>query len=213
MPAEEANASVPGRLPAARGRAVALRAEPPGYRRLAPDGLPSLTRTQSGQRCRRSSRRGPFPCPGIAGFMSVLLRRTDARLAIGPARRSLRSVLARPERHPGHRHARRRAAEGQLRQSDRHGSADAPVVRCALLVSRRPQRRRGSCRSGRLRCNRCARRAGTPAATLRRPWGGAARAPVVSPRSPQLRPRQLLRGTCGGIFKRWAWKLAHCFGC
>ena len=33
----------PGRLPAARGRAVALRVEPPGYRRLAPDGLPSLT--------------------------------------------------------------------------------------------------------------------------------------------------------------------------
>ena len=26
----------PGRLPAARGRAVALRVEPPGYRRLAP---------------------------------------------------------------------------------------------------------------------------------------------------------------------------------
>ncbi len=37
----------PGRLPAARGRAVALRVEPPGYRRLAPDGLPSLT--QHGQ--------------------------------------------------------------------------------------------------------------------------------------------------------------------
>jgi len=36
-----------GRLPAARGRAVALRIEPPGYRRLAPDGLPSLT--QHGQ--------------------------------------------------------------------------------------------------------------------------------------------------------------------
>jgi hypothetical protein len=33
----------PGRLPAARGRAVALRVEPPGYRHLAPDGLPSLT--------------------------------------------------------------------------------------------------------------------------------------------------------------------------
>jgi hypothetical protein len=37
----------PGRLPAAQGRAVALRVEPPGYRRLAPDGLPSLT--QHGQ--------------------------------------------------------------------------------------------------------------------------------------------------------------------
>jgi hypothetical protein len=36
-----------GRLPAAQGRAVALRVEPPGYRRLAPDGLPSLT--QHGQ--------------------------------------------------------------------------------------------------------------------------------------------------------------------
>ncbi len=33
----------PGRLPAAPGRAVALRVEPPGYRRLAPDGRPSLT--------------------------------------------------------------------------------------------------------------------------------------------------------------------------
>jgi hypothetical protein len=37
----------PGRVPASRGRAVALRAEPPGYRCLAPDGLPSLT--QHGQ--------------------------------------------------------------------------------------------------------------------------------------------------------------------
>lgn len=59
-------------------------------------------------------RGGPFPCPGIAGFMSVMLGMTDARLAIGPARRSLRSVLARPERHPGHRQARRRAAESRV---------------------------------------------------------------------------------------------------
>ena len=43
---------------------------------------------------------------------------------------------------------------------------------------------------GPLRCNRCARRAGTSAATLRRPREVAARAPVVPPRSPQLRPRQ-----------------------
>jgi hypothetical protein len=103
----------PGRLPAARGRAVALRVEPLSKaQRLAPEGLPSLTRTWPGRRSRRSSRGGPFPCPGIAGFMSVMLRMTDARLAIEPARRSLRSVLTRPERHPGHRHARRRAAKG-----------------------------------------------------------------------------------------------------
>jgi hypothetical protein len=42
----------PGRLPAERGRAVALRVEPLGYRRLAPDGLPSLTRIQSGRQSR-----------------------------------------------------------------------------------------------------------------------------------------------------------------
>jgi hypothetical protein len=40
-----------GRVPAARGRAVALRVEPLGYRRLAPDGLPSLTRIRSRRRC------------------------------------------------------------------------------------------------------------------------------------------------------------------
>ncbi len=43
----------PGRVPAARGRAVALRVEPLAKaQRLAPVGLPSLTRTRLGRRCR-----------------------------------------------------------------------------------------------------------------------------------------------------------------
>jgi len=34
-----------------------------------------------------------------------------------------------------------------------------------------------------------------------------------SHRAPPTRPRRIARGTCGGIFKRWAGKPAHCFGC
>ena len=43
----------PGRVPAARGRAVALRVEPLSKaQRLDPYGLPSLTQTRPGRRCR-----------------------------------------------------------------------------------------------------------------------------------------------------------------
>jgi len=78
------------RLPAARGRAVALRVEPPGYRHLAPDGLPSLT-----QHGRAGDAGGHWAAArsrvrGQRASSSVMLRMTDARLAIGPARRSLR---------------------------------------------------------------------------------------------------------------------------
>jgi len=34
-----------------------------------------------------------------------------------------------------------------------------------------------------------------------------------SHRAPPTAPPSIARGTCGGIFKRWAGKLAHCFGC
>ncbi len=81
----------PGRVPAAWGRAVALRVEPlSNAQRLAPDGLPPLTRNRSGRRCRRETRGGPFPCPRIAGPDSFTLRVNEARLANWPACRSLR---------------------------------------------------------------------------------------------------------------------------
>ena len=67
-------------------------------------------------------------------------------------------------------------------------AAARPPRQSLRSVARRPQRRRCSWMFGRLRCNRCARRAGTSAATLRRPWEGAARAPVVPPRSPHGAP-------------------------
>ena len=79
-------------------------------------------------------------------------------------------------------------------------------------VSRRDAELQGL--GGRLRCNRCARRAVTSAATLGRPskqrGSACARRPTALP---PAAPPSFVRGTCGGIFKRWAGKLAHCFGC
>jgi len=80
----------PGRLPAARGRAVALRVEPPGYRRLAPDGRPSLTQHGQAGGAGWSTRR-PFPVPGDRGLLRPSCRAwpTPAWRS-GCARRSLR---------------------------------------------------------------------------------------------------------------------------
>ncbi len=127
----------------------------------------------------------------------------DARLTNWPALRSLRCAAfssRQPNRHPRPRHARCRAAEcNELRsiRLDRHASR-SPGVR---LVSCRPRSRRISepARSSSLQPLRQASwHIGRDAAS---PEHGAARAPVVPPRSPQLRPRQRVRGTCGGIFK------------
>jgi hypothetical protein len=109
---------------------------------------------------------------------------------------------------PVTRHARCRAAE-----CDEVIGPARPPRQSLRLVARRPQRRRIS-EAGRSPSLQPPRQAswhvGRDAAS---PEHGAARAPVVPPRSPQLRPRRITRGTCGGIFKRWAGKLAHCFGC
>ena len=114
-----------------------------------------------------------------------------------------------PDRHPGHPPS---PEPGRLKpnspgtESARCGSTAAPVAA------------QGSawCHVGRRAAaagERCGRHLQS-AALRRRPEGGvAARAPVVPPRSPQLRPRRIARGTCGGVFKRWARKPAHCFGC
>ena len=70
-----------GRVPAARGRAVALRVEPLSKaQRLAPDGLPSLTQHGQAGVAGGIHDSGPFPCPGIAGPDSFTLRANDARL-------------------------------------------------------------------------------------------------------------------------------------
>ena len=72
----------PGRVPAARGRAVALRVEPLSKaQRLAPVGLPSLTQYGQAGGAGWIDGSGPFPCPGIAGPDSFTLRVNEARLA------------------------------------------------------------------------------------------------------------------------------------
>ncbi len=72
----------PGRVPAARGRAVALRVEPLSKaQRLAPDGLPSLTQHAQAGGAGGDDDSGPFPCPGFVGLVSFTLRVNEARLA------------------------------------------------------------------------------------------------------------------------------------
>lgn len=71
----------PGRVPAVRGRAVALRVEPSGYRCLAPDGLPSLTRIRSGRRSRLKDGAALSRGRGTRASLSVMRCMTDARLA------------------------------------------------------------------------------------------------------------------------------------
>ncbi len=108
----------PGRLPAARGRAVALRVEPPGYRRLAPDGLPSLTQHAQAGGAGRDTRRPFSRARGLRASSSVMLRMTDARLAIGPCSQvaALRSARCSrvPNATPGTRQARSRAGETRV---------------------------------------------------------------------------------------------------
>jgi len=55
----------PGRVPAARGRAVALRVEPLSKaRRLPPGGRPSLTQHGQAGGAGRDDDSGPVPVPG-----------------------------------------------------------------------------------------------------------------------------------------------------
>jgi hypothetical protein len=72
------------------------------------------------------------------------------------------------------------------------------ALKCSQRLDRRASRcawchvGRGAAAARELRCR--LRFAAPPAVV-------AARAPGVPPRSPQLRPRRITRGTCGGIFK------------
>jgi hypothetical protein len=192
----------PWRVPAPRGRAGPLRCASSRrlHRCLAPDGQPSLTRIRSGRRSRlkhaaalsraRGSRalflhaaRERGPLGELAGLQ--VAARCSARCGTGQI---ATPVTAKPD-------------AGSLNAGFIEVFAAARPPRQSLrLVSRRPQGRRCSWCCGRLLC-------------VAPPAGVAARAPVVPPHSPQLRPRQQVRGTCGGIFKRWAGKPAHCFGC
>lgn len=93
----------PGRVPAAQGRAVALRVEPLSKaQRLAPVGQPSLTPHGQAGGTGWIDGSGPFPYPGTAGPVSFTLRVHEARLANGPACRSLRCAPlgAAPARSP-----------------------------------------------------------------------------------------------------------------
>ena len=179
----------PGRLPAVRGRAVALRVEPPGYRRLAPDGLPSLTQHSQAGRAGGHHAAALSRARGSRAFLSVMLRMTDARLAIGPARRSLRcaSLGARSSRTP----PRPPAMPGA-------GPLNTDALKCSQRLDRR------AIRCARWHVGRGAAAArdrsvgfaatAAPGVLAQRPrrcagrGKEAARAPVVPPRSPHGAP-------------------------
>jgi hypothetical protein len=115
----------------------------------------------------------------------------------------------RPDRHPGHPP---RPMPGRCckRWSARSGSAVAPFAALGgtsaagppLLVSF------GSAALQPLR--QASWHIGPDAAPSVGRWQPVRQS---SHRAPPRRPRRIARGTCGGIFKRWAGKPAHCFGC
>jgi hypothetical protein len=160
--------------------------------------------TRSGRRCRLrhaaalSRARGPQalflhaarergPLGELTGLQ--VAARCSARCGAGQI---ATPVTAKPDAGP---------LNAGMQTSAYSGSTVAPVARLRLPW----------CHVGRRAA--AARHVAVGCTVLRRPWEVAARAPVVPPRSPQLRPRPQVRGTCGGIFKRWAGELAHCFGC
>ena len=190
----------PGRLPAARGRAVALRVEPPGYRRLAPDGLPSLTQHDQAGDAGRNTRR-PFPVPGDRWprFLHAARERGPLGELTGLQVAALRSARcgAGQIATPVTRHARSRAAEDRVQRSARSGSTAAPfaalgvtsaaeapplvIVRSAALQPLR----QASWHIG---------RDAAPPVGRRQPVRQS------SHRAPPTAPPSRVRGTCGGIF-------------
>ena len=182
------------------GRAVALRVEPLSKaQRLAPSGghpsrgLAATLRARWRAGCRRTAARGAWP-------VRSPMQRSRLRLHRDPEHPGQTGVAGCPSTAAGSRargsatrHARCRAAEcDELigparppRQALTFGSlggtsaAEAPYLMCwegAFAATAAP----GS------------RHIGRAAAS---PEHGAARAPVVPPRSPQLRPRRITRGT------------------
>lgn len=182
---------------------------------------PSREYSQAGGAGRDTRR--PFPCPGIAG--SFVRHAAHDRRPLGDRAGSqvaaLRSARcsAVPNATPVTRHARSRAAEDRVQRSARSGlaaaqpaisgstaapfaalggtsAAEAPLLVIVRSAALQPLRQAGwhSCRDA--------------APPVR---GQPVR--QSSHRAPPTRPRRMARGTCGGIFKRWAGKPAHCFGC
>jgi len=128
-----------GRVPAARGRAVALRVEP-----LAKPSVSPLTGCRPSRNMVRPAEPaeacgGPFPCPGIAGFVvrpaaqdrRPLGNRAGSQVA---ALRSARCSAV-PNATPVTRHARSRAAEDRIQRSARSGCAAAkPAISGSTTV-------------------------------------------------------------------------------
>lgn len=190
----------PGRVPAARGRAVALRVEPLSKaQRLAPFGHPSLTQFGQAGEAGVHEDGGPFPRPGIAGLIGFTLCVIRARLAPRPAGRSLRSVPRRSGRHPRRppgpkpgRRIRRRAgpAAALLLRFARSGSPAAPFAALGVTPAAGPPLLVNACAG-------CAAAAapGGLAHRLRRcaVWEDRGGQPVrqASHRAPPTSPRQL----------------------
>lgn len=138
---------------------------------------------------------------------------TDARLAIGPARRSLRCAPlgALPSRTPprapakpgagppipGHLSARRSSTAAPVAPLGGTSAAEPPLLVIVRSAALQPLRQAGW-------------HIGRDAAP---PVGAGSPCASRPTALPPRRPRRIARGTCGGIFKRWAGKPAHCFGC
>jgi len=134
-----------GRLPATRGRAVALRVEPPGIPSSRPCRASIPDATQPGRRCRRSSRGGLHPVPGDRG--PDVRHAAHDRRPLGD-RGGLASRCARCSPGPNATPVTATPEAGPLStleviaaaRPSHQSSADA------ALVARRPRGRRGSWR-------------------------------------------------------------------
>jgi len=166
-----ARCGVVGRVPAARGLAVALRVEPPSL----PTSRPSRAAVPS-RECGQAGGAGcdtwrPFPVPGDRGpwFLHAARERGPLGELAGVPFSALRFVRCTPARSSPRSPARPDAGPLNAR-SDRSGSTGAPVAHLRFAwchVGRRGAGPHGL--EGRLRCDCLARRVGTSAATLRRP--------------------------------------------
>jgi hypothetical protein len=224
-------AAFQGRVPAARGRAVALRVEPLSKaQRLAPSGghpsrgLAATLRARWRAGCRRTAARGAWPvrspmqrsrlrlhrkvkqpgqAGGAGGHTTAARSRARGSRALFPSRvrergpldelTGLQVAALRSARcgagqivNPVTRHARCRAAE--CLESDRSGSTAAPVAALCVTSAAEAPDLRGWVASSLQPPRQASWHIGRDAAP---PEHGAARAPVVPPRSPQLRPRQV----------------------
>ena len=139
-----------GTRPAARGRAVVLRIEPPSFVRcLAPDGLPSLVQYGWAGCAGGENEGGPFPWPGTAGARMAVARCATAIFLARPLgglarRRALRcaslSLRLRPRAGPPPRPP---ATPEAGPPSSQLGPA-RPPCQSLRLVARRPRSRRTS---------------------------------------------------------------------